>query len=158
MAAKSTKSVRKRRSRRMRNLPPLEARQYRALASFRSAIRRFLAFSEAATRATGVTAQQYQAMLAIKAHPDEIISVGGLANELLLKHNGAVQQVDRLVAADLVRRVPADYDRRVVLLRLTSKGEDKITQLAATHFRELGRRHAELKTIARLASEMGRPK
>jgi len=134
----------------------LDERQYRTLAAFRSAIRRFLAFSEAATRASGVTAQQYQAMLAIKAHDKGSISIGGLASELLLKHNGAVQQVDRLVAANLVRRVQDDHDRRVVNLALTSKGEVKLRQLAAIHFRELSRRHAELRDIARLAGKMGR--
>ena len=134
----------------------LDEQQYRALAAFRSAIRRFLSFSESATRASGVTAQQYQALLAIKAHRGEPMSVGTLAEELLLKHNGAVQQVDRLVAADLVRRVAAEHDRRVVLLQLTAKGEDKLRELAAKHFRELGKRHADLAEIARLAGSIGR--
>src|SRR5215472_7873853 len=92
----------------------LDAPQYQALAGFRYAIRAFLAFSESAARKSGVTPQQYQALLAIKAHPDETILVRELADELMLKHNNAVQLVDRLVKAKLVRRSPSKQDGRAV--------------------------------------------
>src|ERR1044072_3921413 len=85
-------------------LMEIEQRQIRALAGFRSALRRFLAFSEEATRREGMTAQQYQAILAIKARPHGAISIGELAEELLLKSNAAVQLVDRLTKMGLVKR------------------------------------------------------
>ena len=48
---------------------------YDGLAAFRLALRRFMAFSEAATAAAGVTAQQYQALLVIKTHPTGAVMI-----------------------------------------------------------------------------------
>jgi hypothetical protein len=61
-------------------------KQFEALAGFRSALRRFLAFSEEATVAAGVTSQQYQAMVAIRAQPRGTVRLGALADELLLRN------------------------------------------------------------------------
>ncbi len=138
--------------------PTLRNMQYRALAQFRHALRAFLAFSESATQNSGVTTQQYQALLAIKASPDESMMVRELAEELLLKHNNTVQLVDRLVEAKLVRRTPSAEDRRAVVLTLTAKGEEKIAYLAAIHFRELAMRQEELTDILHLATRMERMK
>ena len=80
-------------------------------AAFRLALRRFLAFSEAAAGAAGVTAQQYQALLVVKTHSTGAIMIREFADQMLLQHNGAVQMVDRLVAGGLVRAKPF-ADRR----------------------------------------------
>ncbi len=59
---------------------------YQRLAAFRHALRRFLAFSEAAARGAGITPQQHQALLAIKGAPDPAaVTVGDLAQQLLLQ-------------------------------------------------------------------------
>ena len=42
---------------------------YRALAAFRTELRRFLQFSEEAALAVGISPQQHQALLAIRGHP-----------------------------------------------------------------------------------------
>jgi DNA-binding MarR family transcriptional regulator len=109
----------------------------RSLASFRSAIRHFNAFSDTATKSAGTTPQHYQAMLAIKASPGEVMSIKELAEELLLAHNGAAQLVNRMAAQDLVRRDGVPEDRRRVQVRLTAKGEAMLAQLAAKHIAEL---------------------
>jgi len=132
----------------------LEKEQYQALARFRYALRAFLAFSEQATRKSGFTPQQYQALLAIKASPDEALLVGALAEQLLLKHNNTVQLVDRLSESGLVRRNPSRNDRRAVVVTLTARGESKLAKLASLHYRELLSRQKELSTISRLASKM----
>ena len=63
----------------------LNRADYEALASFRFAVRRYLAFTEAGARSVGLTTQQHQALLAIKAHSfSRPMSVGDLAGELLL--------------------------------------------------------------------------
>src|SRR6185312_6498683 len=91
----------------------LDRTQYEALAEFRFALRAFLAFSEAATLSAGVTGQQYQALLAIKASSSmSALLVGELASELLIKHNAAVQLVDRLVSLGFVTRAQSRRDRR----------------------------------------------
>ena len=132
----------------------LETEQYQALARFRYALRAFLAFSERATRKSGITTQQYQALLAIKASPNEALLVGELAEQLLLKHNNTVQLVDRLSEAGLVRRNPSRNDRRAVIVTLTARGETKLAGLACVHFHELLSRQKELSAISRLASKM----
>jgi DNA-binding MarR family transcriptional regulator len=116
---------------------------YEGLAGFRLALRRFLAFSEVTASAAGVTSQQYQAMLAIKTHPGAEILIKDLADQLLIRHNGAVQLVDRLVAAGLAERRTAPGDRRSVLVTLTEKGEDVLATVAAAHVPEL-LKHATL--------------
>lgn len=97
---------------------------YQALGAFRLAVRKFLAFSESGAAAQGVTPQQHQALLAIKAHGGpEPMSVGELAASLLIKTHSAVGLVARLVDRGLVERHPSDRDRRRILLNLTRAGE-----------------------------------
>ena len=95
---------------------------YEGLAAFQLALRQFLAFSETATCAAGVTAQQYQAMLVIQTSPRREIMIGEFAGQMLLKPNGAVQMVNRLVSAGLVKRSHSPTDRRSVIVSMTSKG------------------------------------
>jgi DNA-binding MarR family transcriptional regulator len=115
----------------------LSSEDYLSLARFRSAIRRFLAFSEAETRSAGITTQQYQAMLAIKTHPRGTMMIKELAEELLLLPNSAVQLIDRLEAAGLAQRRESGSDRRSVLVSLTRKGSLLLARLAVDHHAEL---------------------
>ncbi|AYG61805.1 MarR family transcriptional regulator (plasmid) [Rhizobium jaguaris] len=111
----------------------LEPAVYEGLAGMRLAMRRFLSFSEAAVSEAGVTSQQYQTLLVIKTAPGSQIMVRELAEQMLVQHHGAVQLIDRLVAAGLVLRVPSDQDKRSVLVALTSDGEELIERLARIH-------------------------
>lgn len=113
---------------------------YATLAAFRRALRRFMAFSEEAARASGLTAQQHQAILAIRGHKGgEPLTIGELAEHLLLRHHSAVELVDRLAKAELVTRVPSEHDRRAVLVGLTPKAERILEELSAIHLDELRR-------------------
>jgi len=127
----------------------ISQRQIEALAAFRHALRRFLAFSEEATGAAGITAQQYQALIAIKARPRGAMRLGELADEMLLKKHGAVQLVDRMEAAKLVERRAAKTDARVVNVLLTEKGERIVQTLAALHLDQLARRKKQFADILR---------
>ena len=115
----------------------LQQEQYEGLAAFRAMLRRFLLFSEAAAREAGVKPQQYQAMLAIKAWPGQSMPIKDLADQLHLRHNGAVQLADRLAKAGYAARSPSPSDGRSVLLRLTDEGEALLADLAARHLDEL---------------------
>ena len=118
---------------------------YRALAAFRHALRRFAMFSEAAAHAQGLTAQQHQAILAIKGHMvGERSTIGDLAEQLLIKHHSAVELVDRLCRAGLVTRLHAEADRRNVLIALTPKAETLLEELSSIHIEELRRSRASL--------------
>jgi len=133
---------------------------FRGLSGFRYALRRFLAASEELSRAAGVTAQQYQVLLAIKAAEDRL-TIRALADQLLLTHHAAVQMIDRLTKADLARRAPSPSDRRAVLLSLTDKGEALVGDLAARHLAELLRQEplirSSLDQLKALARASGTP-
>lgn len=124
---------------------PISGEDYATLAAFRHALRRFLAFSEDAARASGLTAQQHQAILALKGHrAGASLTIGDLADHLLIKHHSAVELVDRLVQAELVTRASAEDDRRRVVVTLTAKAEAILEALSATHLEELKRSRALL--------------
>ncbi|HSZ52828.1 MAG TPA: MarR family transcriptional regulator [Caulobacteraceae bacterium] len=135
--------------------PPVTPEQYRALAEFRYQLRRFLAFSSREAEAAGLAPQQYQAMLAIKGRAEERpISVGELAEQLLVRQHSAAELVNRMEAAGLVRRAPSPGDGRRVTVLLTPKGEDALKSLAATHLRELTQNQG---LVARLLTLLDQP-
>lgn len=128
-----------------RSKPPAErdkpqTADYQALANFRHALRQFLEFSGSAAKSVGLTPQQHQAMLSIIGAPKgKAITVGFLAERMLLKHHSTVELVDRLVELDLLTRQPDARDRRKVLLTLTPKAKRLLTKLSAAHIEELRR-------------------
>jgi DNA-binding MarR family transcriptional regulator len=117
----------------------LSKADYQRLAEFRHHLRSFVAFSEKAAGEHGLTAQQHQALLAIKGAPEPDVSMGDLAERLGIKHHSAVGLVDRLVGHGFVERRPGLLDKRQVLLELTEKAEDILAELSYVHRRELRR-------------------
>lgn len=109
--------------------------EYKILGDFRRAIREFLAFSEEGAIAHGITAQQHQALLAIRAHDGpEPITVGELAEALLIKSHSAVGLVSRLVERDLIERKESPEDRRRALLALRPKGAQVLETISLRNF------------------------
>lgn len=133
----------------------LDPERFQGLAGLRYAMRRFLAASEAISRRAGVTQPQYQALLAIKAWPEDAMTIKDLAEQLMLTHHGAVQLVDRLCRADLVERQASDEDRRKVLLRLTGQGEALMKALAEEHLNEALHQEPLLTRSLRALKRMG---
>jgi DNA-binding MarR family transcriptional regulator len=118
----------------------LSQSDYERLAEFRYVLRHFLIFSEDAAAAAGLTAQQHQALLAVKGFGDAAaITTGALAERLGIRHHSAVGLVDRLVAKTLIRRRRDVEDRRQVLITLTPTAERLLAQLSAAHRGELRR-------------------
>ena len=127
---------------------PLSKSQYEDLAAFRFELRKFMRFSENAATTAGITPQQYQALLAIKGFPGrDQVTVGELAERLQIRHHSAVGLIDRLVLESLVTRDASSEDRRLVHIRLTSRGERMLEKLAATHREELSLIGPELRTL-----------
>ena len=123
---------------------------FELLASFRFALRQFLQFSEAAATQAGVTAKQYQALLAIKGFPNrDRVTISELAKQLQVRHHSAVGLADRLVARKLVARKISDADRRHVYLRLTARGERVLESLAAAHREQLRRIGSQLTQLVK---------
>ena len=121
-----------------RRRPPVRPSDYRRLAAFRHALRRFLAFSEAAARTAGITPQQHQALLALKgAAGPQAATVGYLAEQLLLQPHSAAELAERMVKSGLLLRRQSADDRRRVVLALTPAAERVLRDLSADHIREL---------------------
>jgi len=109
-----------------------------ALARFRAALRIFLVFSEQAAAELGLTMQWYQALLVVKTfRAGEHISVGELAEQLLIRDHSAAELVSRLVQAKLVKRRIDPSDRRRSLVIMTPSGDRRLAQLAAVHLERL---------------------
>jgi DNA-binding MarR family transcriptional regulator len=121
-----------------RSSPPLTDADYERLAEFRYVLRRFLIFSEDAAKKSGLTAQQHQALLAIKA-VHKPMTTGRLAERLSIRHHSAVGLIDRLASKSLVKRLTGPDDRRQVLLALTPKSEALLANLSKAHREELER-------------------
>ena len=102
-----------------------------ALARFRAALRKFLKYSETSAEVSGISTQTYQALLAIKGTSgSEQVTIGALAESLMIKHNSAVGLVDRLAAQGLVVRRESPLDRRRVYLQLTEAGDRIVLDVA----------------------------
>ena len=142
---------------------PLSRSEYEMLAAFRYRLRQFLSFSEKAAEGVGLTQQQYQALLAVRAHPGPgLLTISDLAAQMLIKHHSAVGMVNRLEEQGMVRREPLAEDGRKVGIRLTPNGLRVFDRLASSHRGELRRIGSDLgrfmRYFARAAGELPPPK
>ena len=119
--------------------------QFRKLAEFRFQLRKFLHFSHAAAEHCGVRPQQYQMLQCISGMPAELDpTIANVAARMLLKHNSAVELVDRTIEQGLLRRCPDPTDHRRILLRVTTQVERILASLAEYHMQELEQAGPEL--------------
>ena len=139
------------------SVKPLSAADYATLSEFRHVLRQFAAFSKDAAVAAGLTAQQHQALLAIKGFPDGApVTVGALAERLGVRHHSAVGLVDRLAKRSLVRRRTDPADRRQVRIELTRGADALLAGLSLAHRDELRRLAPLLRTLLKQISAAGR--
>lgn len=115
----------------------LSAAQYRELSDFRYSVRRFQHFSDNAARAAGLEPRQHQMLLAIKASDHETMTVGDIADRLMIRHHSAAELIRRTENRGLVTRTRGAKDRRQVFIQLTALGAQSLSTLAASHHREL---------------------
>jgi DNA-binding MarR family transcriptional regulator len=109
-----------------------------ALADFRYELRRFLHFSESAALEAGLQPQQHQLLLQVAgAATNAQVTIAYVAGRLALKHNSAVELVDRSEREGLLERTADARDRRCTILHLTRKGWKMLERLSDTHAREL---------------------
>jgi DNA-binding MarR family transcriptional regulator len=111
---------------------------YEALANLRYTLRRFMDFSTSAAHEEGLPAQQHQALLAIRGYRgEEAMTVGKLAERLLIAPHTATELVGRLVLSGYVARQSDPADRRRQTLALTSKADKILEQLSTIHLTEI---------------------
>jgi DNA-binding MarR family transcriptional regulator len=124
------------------------------VAEFRVALRRFLHGTERVAREVGITPRWYLLLLLIKGAPDlkERSTVTELAARLRLAQSSVTELVARAEQAGLVRRERSSEDGRVVYLRLTAEGEERLAQAFEGLAAE---RRALREAIAELEPETG---
>lgn len=127
--------------------PPLSQADYESLAAFRYELRRFLQFSEQAAKGLGLTPQQHQALLAIRAAPGQTMGIGDLGEQLFIQPHSASELVDRLVALDLLSKQSAQADRRRSVLALTPAATTILAQMSTVHRAEVVRIRETLTAI-----------
>ena len=123
----------------------LDVRHLRRLAEFRYRLRLFLYVSQVAAEEMGLRTQQYQLLQCVGGMPEAITpTIANVAARMLLKHNSAVELVDRCVEQKLLRRSGDAADHRRILLRVTPQGERILASLSEFHTRELDQSGPEL--------------
>jgi DNA-binding MarR family transcriptional regulator len=100
------------------------------VAEFRVALQGFLQRTERVAREVGITPRWYLVLLLIKGAPDfsERSTVTELSRRLGLAQSTVTELVRRAETAGLVAREPSATDARVVYLRLTPEGEQRLAQ------------------------------
>ena len=123
----------------------LDVEHLRRLAEFRYRLRLFLHVSQTAAEEMGLRSQQYQLLQCVGGMPEGMApTIAHVAERMLLRHNSAVELVDRCVEQGLLRRANDDADHRRILLRVTAQGERILASLAEFHTRELEQSGPEL--------------
>ncbi|WP_025661663.1 MarR family transcriptional regulator [Rhizobium sp. IBUN] len=123
---------------------------YEALSNLRYTLRRFMDFSTSAAQEEGLPTQQHQALLSIKGHRGEdSMTIGMLAERLLIAPHSATELVGRLVTAGYVSRRMDPNDKRRQTLELTDKAEGVLKRLTAIHLTEIREMAPQLIDILR---------
>ena len=111
---------------------------FAALLRFRTALRQFNRWSEEQAALVGLTHVQHQLLLAVRGHADARgPTISDTAEYLLVRHHSVVELATRVEAMGFLERRTDEDDGRVVRLRLTAAGEDRIRALTEVHVREL---------------------
>jgi DNA-binding MarR family transcriptional regulator len=119
--------------------PPLTEEQWRALLSFRVALRSFMRWSEGQAASVGLTPAQHQLLVAIRGHGGVAPTISEVAAHLIVRHHSAIGLVDRAEALGLVERRKDSSDQRLVRVVLTPLGRERVDALASAHLEELRR-------------------
>lgn len=128
----------------------LEQSDYERLLEFRTAIRKFLKYSKGQAEKLGLTPTQHQLLLAVRGvGGEDPVTIGQIAECLLIRHHSAVELVDRAQAAGLVTRKVDGRDQRVVRLALTKSGAAKLEEISIANLQELARLTPELEEVRR---------
>ena len=123
----------------------IDVAHLRRLAEFRFQLRRFLHVSQAAAERMGLPNQQFQLLQCVGGMPEGLTpTIASVAARMMLKHNSAVELVDRTIEQGLLRRSSDDADHRRILLSVTPKGERILASLVEFHTRELDQSGPEL--------------
>ena len=124
---------------------------YPQLAALRRSMRLFANFSERVSRGSGLSALEYQALLAIRTLSPPGATRNALCRELALRWKETEALVQRLEQSRLVRIESDAIDRRFRRLVLTGRGEMLLARLASRHLDEIRR---NIRTLTRTLTSL----
>lgn len=128
---------------------PLNDAQFARLLEFRVALRRFNHWSEEQAAAAGLTSAQHQLLLAVRGHPEPSgPTISDIASYLFVRHHSAIGLLQRVEALGLVERASDASDQRLVRIRLTAAGAERVASLTTAHLVELQRLAPMLDALA----------
>lgn len=129
--------------------PAITLDDYRAAASLREGLRRFMRRSEEIAAQNGLTPRRQLLLLLIKGAPDgsQRATMTDLADRMQLAQNTVTELVARAEAAGLLTRETSPGDRRRVFLGLTAEGERRLSGSVAGLRGERGRLMALVRAL-----------
>lgn len=86
-------------------------------------------------REYGLEWWQYDVLAALRRRSDPLLAMTRLAEEVMLTSGAMTNRIDRLEELGWVRRQADRKDRRKVLVRLTSAGQDVVDRATEARFR-----------------------
>jgi len=93
--------------------------------------KRFTQQIECASKQAGIEARQYELMAVISRwNQHQPRTIRNVSRALGIRHNSAVELVDRAAERGAIARVRDSVDRRQVLLQLTPKGEELLATIS----------------------------
>jgi DNA-binding MarR family transcriptional regulator len=92
--------------------------------------------TEGSVKVFGLNVGEFKVLLHLREAQDQTLSAGALADGLDLSPSAMTNRLDRLEEDGLVTRVRDTEDRRSVLVRLTSHGEDVVGQAVERQAKE----------------------
>ena len=124
----------------MTSRPRVTDADYTRLLRLRTQLRKFEHWSAEQAAAMGLTSSQHQLLLAIRGDGGQDgPTIGDVADYLLVRHNTAVELINRTQELGLIDRRRDSADHRVVRLTLTDEGRQRLNALSADHIEELAR-------------------
>ena len=100
---------------------------FEGAATLRAAVREFSRRSEKIIRLYGLTPEQYQLLLLLRVQPKEEATIGKLHKELDRGQSAVTQLARRMQNRGLITRELSEIDARVRFLKLTKRGEKRLS-------------------------------
>ncbi len=85
----------------------------------------------------GLPCPWFEILLLIAQSDEGHLKMSELAAHVLLTSGGVTRLIDRMIKANLVRRVPCPTDRRIQWVELTENGCTRLDQAIAIHLADL---------------------
>ncbi len=109
-----------------------------AVMDFCLAAHLFLHASERFARRAGLTAMEYDLLLALNTSPrNGSTNIAFLAERVMAYHHAASSAISRLVGRGLLEKGRSELDRRSVVLGLTAEGKSLLKEITARTLQEL---------------------